>query len=96
MFANSAPIAVSAVTTNPRVSPARGLRFTGIDDDEHDDSPKEEDRRSERLSRWVESSTTNAISTKGERVLRIEAIAHNTRALGRRAPAEFPHKRAAE
>ena len=33
---------------------------------------------------------TLKIYTKGERVLRIEAIAHNTRALGRRALAEFP------
>jgi hypothetical protein len=35
-------------------------------------------------------SLTLKIYTKGERVLRIEAIAHNTRALGRRALAEFP------
>jgi hypothetical protein len=33
---------------------------------------------------------TLKIYTKGERVLRIEAIAHNTQALGRRALAEFP------
>ena len=33
---------------------------------------------------------TLKIYTKGERVLRIEVIAHNTRALGRRALAEFP------
>jgi hypothetical protein len=33
---------------------------------------------------------TLKIYTKGERVLRIEAIAHNTRALGRRALVEFP------
>jgi len=33
---------------------------------------------------------TLKIYTKGERVLRMEAIAHNTRALGRRALAEFP------
>ena len=34
---------------------------------------------------------TLKIYTKGERVLRIEAIAHNTRALGRRSLDEFPH-----
>jgi hypothetical protein len=34
--------------------------------------------------------TTYPIYTKGERVLRIEAIAHNTQALGRRALTEFP------
>jgi hypothetical protein len=33
---------------------------------------------------------TLKIYTKGERVLRIEAMAHNTQALGRRALAEFP------
>ena len=33
---------------------------------------------------------TLKIYTKGERVLRIEAMAHNTKALGRRALAEFP------
>ncbi|MGQ0733092.1 MAG: hypothetical protein ACT4QD_05470 [Acidobacteriota bacterium] len=33
---------------------------------------------------------TLKIYTKGERVLRMEAIAHNTQALGRRALAEFP------
>jgi hypothetical protein len=33
---------------------------------------------------------TLKIYTKGERVLRIEAVAHNTQALGRRALAEFP------
>jgi hypothetical protein len=33
---------------------------------------------------------TLKIYTKGERVLRIEAIAHNTQALGRRALTEFP------